>query len=1308
MSLSLLTGQQRPENTETQAYVGNSVVNVYMSFDPNDLTDEGLARLSERGSQGSMFFLNSDTQDSLITAFSYDLVSGQEKREQVTVEIINPSIELEIKLLSYYDKLFPSKKPTYATLAAAQNEYQDLINSNTEKITYKDLGTKLPTIFVRFGYGDKLDGGSSAIKNCRLTGMNYKLSANKDKVAVLRLYDTYTTFQSSKTFNNRVNINKLPILESDGTLKRASTIVKECLGDYTAIYPGMMPWISLQGQDKYDEQIDSFVFKAAKALASFGPDERIRTDEKYFNVVKNIALRRDLNSNEKELFEKLLDRPVTYKAIRDYEIDGSITLPVLVQAYELFFKALGLGFEDGSYKKPFDIPKTLSMSQVNNDTDDVTNTGQNPSETQDANSKQSSKDTTLVQVPQKPMTQFNGGPGRGFYSYWPQCWEEKPRQPDQGTTFADVYSPGIRPQKIGYTLSSVGGAVVKYELDAFKVYFNGAGNKFGVRAPGVSSLEENSYQNTDGLFFNLPTEGSTNTGAVVRFMDLDGMPSIQDFEGYIYIDGLDGVTRLTNETGQSLGGLQTSGLILRDTGTTNPFGGPGVSYLSPITSSDNVLYSWIDEVADSNDGKLVSTDFLRGSVEEGGARVLRDMTVQEKKTALNLGTLPIWIKPGIWNANRIPELQKVNNEYGDKYEAVPFNTTIGFDSYGYPAEFSLTELSQLINTTNLDVVKQTFAANSPDLSNMKPLNVSIHTSRGQASRGRDAGKVGAYYGTNQEFGFAPLVGYGGERIDYIGGPISKVPLYDLETKELVTGWVRNEDGTYSIPEEIKKYAPNIHEWQLVAASPFKPGQFCSTLELEPTIETSEHLLKLSTTYNKFFDENLFRNRNFRQESSEAPERTFDDEDDVAFEGYVVMGTQGAAPHITKTFYNFLDSLNSVVLGTNNKLIAAPLELKRLSPAALENTVNRLFKEAPQELIDDLLKERPSVLLIGPEDRIQEVAFKNLVKPILSFPEITDADPNVFDNTAVFLNYGTKDSIVTDLDFDAENLFLVELMSAYAGIQGIAGLDAIGDITKVSKKQIYALVKNGKIKEGEENEAVTSAREAALEAIKLEEEQGPPQIAINKDGDSIHNEFIPLPVAQYFRFIELDENDTDARGFQSFLNTTMDGDTLKDFFYNQNPETRLDKTYFVEKREWEYSTKTDLAYERVTRVPRPIRFVNYYALFHKIGPEFSDAKITDSKYQFMKAMRDYAWQLEITTLGVPEISEIQDLDSQGRDVVLTVFDVRNDLDNTPHWLSGIYQIMSINHSISPSDGYTTSYKLVKEGPHPTFAKEILNG
>ncbi len=58
MSLSLLTGQQRPENTETQAYVGNSVVNVYMSFDPNDLTDEGLARLTERGFQGSMFFLN--------------------------------------------------------------------------------------------------------------------------------------------------------------------------------------------------------------------------------------------------------------------------------------------------------------------------------------------------------------------------------------------------------------------------------------------------------------------------------------------------------------------------------------------------------------------------------------------------------------------------------------------------------------------------------------------------------------------------------------------------------------------------------------------------------------------------------------------------------------------------------------------------------------------------------------------------------------------------------------------------------------------------------------------------------------------------------------------------------------------------------------------------------------------------------------------------------------------------------------------------------------------------------------------------
>ena len=110
----------------------------------------------------------------------------------------------------------------------------------------------------------------------------------------------------------------------------------------------------------------------------------------------------------------------------------------------------------------------------------------------------------------------------------------------------------------------------------------------------------------------------------------------------------------------------------------------------------------------------------------------------------------------------------------------------------------------------------------------------------------------------------------------------------------------------------------------------------------------------------------------------------------------------------------------------------------------------------------------------------------------------------------------------------------------------------------------------------------------------------------------------------------------------------------------------------------------------------------------MGALLSKQKITDTKYQFMKAMRDFTWSVEITTLGIPEISVVtEDMGSDGRKIVLTVFDVRNDL-NAPHWLSGIYTILGMNHSINTTDGYTSTFKLVREGPHPTFAKEIING
>ena len=1317
MSLSLLTGQILPETTETEAYVGNSVVNVFMSFNPEDLTDEGLARLGTRAGDGSTFFLKGGSQDSSITAFNVDYQAGEKKNEAYSVEIINPTLELEIKLLAYYDAVFPSDKPSYQTLAAAENERRKMQNEDeiAGTITYADLQPKVPRIFLRFGYGDKVSGGSSRIIGTLLTDLTYEINANRDKTATLRLTDQFTYFSTSKIFNNRISLKKIPILNPDNTLKRPSEILKACLGDFTTVFPGNLPWITLQGKDKYDSYIDSAVFRVAKQLKNFveAPSEELGFGDLF-------GIRPTISFEELEQLEGVLSTPIKTKPSRNYNLlkDAPITTAVLLQAYELFFKELGLGFEDGVYHKPKDVVKTLSMLQTGQGTDDTTNTGQNQPQTQKENAQQAVKEDTLVTLPdaiEGSQAYIFRAPGNtraeklGWLSYWPKCWEKRPRQPDQGTTFADVYSPGIRPQKIGFTLSAIGGGLEKKEIEAFKVYFNGAGNKFGVLAPDVSSLAENSYQNDSGLFFEVPGGPTTLTGSIVKFKDLDGMPDIEDFEGYVYIDGMDGLTRLTNETGQSLGGLQTSGLILIPSTSPNPEGNTGQDYLSPITPDDFRTYPWVNEVADSNGGKLVSTDFLRGNVERDAARVLRDMTVEEKKEAESLGQLPIWLKPGVWNVNKEPHLERFTGFDGNEYNGVA-------SRYVFKSEFSLTELGALINPQYFSIAKNAFDNNNPALiSNLKPLNVEIHT---ELFAPQD-GLVYAKYGNNQEFGYVPVETETGVTTL---GPLSKAPLYDLETKALVHGWETNADGTYRINSEIQKYADEIYTWALIAGSPRYLGQFCSTLELEPTIETAEILQSLAVSLSQTVDEFQGDDEPLEMPESSAPEDTEQPERDIPYQGYVTIGTQGAAPNITKTFYNLLNAINNFIIGTNNKIVAAPLHLDRLAPSELEHTVSRLFAGAEEFLINSVLRQKPTILLIGPGATLSERFFEDLTRPITSFPEITQKRESIdeIDRRTVFLNFGTENSIITDLTFDAGTRYLSELMSVYVGILGLAQLEDIGDLENTSRKTIYALVSHGVVKEdsGLSSEEVSDLRNKALRAMKEAPADDELKVIINGESDVIGAEFIPKDVAEYFSLLDPDFiQDESMVALQKFYNVTTDNDTLKNFFYKDDADNVIEKSYEVE-----VTTTTPGVAENVqlgsgasikvetntVTLPRTIRFVNFNGLYKKMADVLSKQKITDTKYQFMKAMRDFTWSVEITTLGIPEISIVtEDMGSDGRKIVLTVFDVRNDL-NAPHWLSGIYTILGMNHSINTTDGYTSTFKLVREGPHPTFAKEIING
>lgn len=68
------------------------------------------------------------------------------------------------------------------------------------------------------------------------------------------------------------------------------------------------------------------------------------------------------------------------------------------------------------------------------------------------------------------------------------------------------------------------------------------------------------------------------------------------------------------------------------------------------------------------------------------------------------------------------------------------------------------------------------------------------------------------------------------------------------------------------------------------------------------------------------------------------------------------------------------------------------------------------------------------------------------------------------------------------------------------------------------------------------------------------------------------------------------------------------------------------------------------------------------------------------------------EVRIKTLGIPEISRLVDLTH--RAVYLTVSDPSEANSARNHWVTGLYRMVSLNHRISRSEGYSSEFKLLK--------------
>ena len=95
-------------------------------------------------------------------------------------------------------------------------------------------------------------------------------------------------------------------------------------------------------------------------------------------------------------------------------------------------------------------------------------------------------------------------------------------------------------------------------------------------------------------------------------------------------------------------------------------------------------------------------------------------------------------------------------------------------------------------------------------------------------------------------------------------------------------------------------------------------------------------------------------------------------------------------------------------------------------------------------------------------------------------------------------------------------------------------------------------------------------------------------------------------------------------------------------------------------------------------------------FDKIAKSTSSSETRRKLSMYMDNVNMFA-EVKIKTLGIPELSIIPDITS--RPVQFSVYDP-SEVTERKHWLSGTYRITALAHTISPSEGFSSEFTLLK--------------
>ena len=320
----------------------------------------------------------------------------------------------------------------------------------------------------------------------------------------------------------------------------------------------------------------------------------------------------------------------------------------------------------------------------------------------------------------------------------------------------------------------------------------------------------------------------------------------------------------------------------------------------------------------------------------------------------------------------------------------------------------------------------------------------------------------------------------------------------------------------------------------------------------------------------------------------------------------------------------------------------------------------------------------------------------VIRPVLSFPQTYSVHTGP---KYIWLDYGTPDSIIADLDFTGDNRVLVNLAQSnfsvrqwndttqfFDGNETLASDLVINSISKI----LANLIENGEYGGGTAEEQAARKKELG-EMLKL---------ANNQSENMINEELLTMLPTLLPSFQVDSKTGVDELSEMNILTSNDAAQLRKLASLISNPK-HLEMIFPYATADGKQNTVTSevlmVSNSNLVKVPAKKtrvlrRRIDMDTIRSRISKKEREDKMIDVNYNYSVAMQQESFSISMTTLGIPEIDDPAS-EYLSRRVCFKFYDPRL-ANGSLHWLSGVYQITSFKHRINPSQGFLTELEMIR--------------